>query len=95
MNKALVQGLNPNSNLVKLYKNSLIKLSRSAPEQKEASIGLILGDASLQTQNGGKTYRIKFEWGNKNKAYLDHVYRLYEPRSESIIWTTQKSKNKP
>jgi hypothetical protein len=30
-------------------------------EQWEASIGLMLGDASLQTQNEGKTYRLKFE----------------------------------
>ena len=37
---------------------------------------LILGDASLQTQNKGKTYRIKFEWSDKNKPYIDHVYNL-------------------
>jgi len=58
MNKDKLIGQNPNSNIVKLYKNSLIALS---DKQKEASIGLILGDASLQTQNKGKTYRIKFE----------------------------------
>ena len=29
--------------------------------KKEAAIGLLLGDASLQSQNEGKTYRIKFE----------------------------------
>jgi hypothetical protein len=51
-------GLGPNSTKVKEYKNSLIELSNI---QKEATIGLILGDASLQSQNGGKTYRIKFE----------------------------------
>lgn len=33
--------------------------------------------ASLQTQNGGKTYRMKFEWGEKSKRYLDHVYSLF------------------
>jgi hypothetical protein len=60
--------------LIKLYKESLVNLTK---EQKEASIGLMLGDASLQTQNKGKTYRMKFEWSNKNKAYLDHVYLLY------------------
>lgn len=75
MNKDKLIGKNPNSNIVKPYKNSLIALSE---KQKEASIGLILGDASLQTQNKGKTYRIKFEWGNKNKAYLDHVYNLFD-----------------
>jgi hypothetical protein len=74
INKESLLGLNPNSNLIKQYKKSLIDLTK---EQKEASIGLILGDVSLQTQNKGKTYRMKFEWSNKNKAYLDHVYSLY------------------
>jgi hypothetical protein len=74
MNKELIIGLNPNSNLVKQYKNSLKFLNK---EQKEASIGLMLGDASLQSQNKGKSYRMKFEWSNKNKPYIDHVYNLY------------------
>lgn len=43
-NKNLV-GLNPNSRLIKEYKSSLTSLSN---EQWEASIGLMLGDASLQ-----------------------------------------------
>ena len=60
-----VIGLGPNSTKLKEYKDSLIDLSI---EQKEAIIGLMLGDASLQSQNKGKTYRIKFEWGDKNKA---------------------------
>ena len=38
----------------------------------------MLGDASLQTQNKGKTYRMKFEWGEKSKIYLDHVYSLFD-----------------
>jgi hypothetical protein len=59
---------------LKQYKESLVKLSQS---QWEAAIGLMLGDASLQTQNGGKTYRLKFEWGEKSKVYLDHVYILF------------------
>lgn len=67
-------GISPNSNLLKKYKEQFHNLSN---EQWEASIGLILGDASLQTQNKGKTYRIKFEWGDKNKAYVDHVYNLF------------------
>ena len=75
MNKNLIIGLGPNSKLVKEYKKSLISLNT---EQWEASIGLMLGDASLQTQNGGKTYRLKFEWGNKQKFYVDHVYDLFD-----------------
>jgi hypothetical protein len=40
-------------------------LGKLSEVQWEAAIGLLLGDASLQTQNKGKTYRIKFEWGIK------------------------------
>ena len=32
----------------------------------------------MQSQNKGKTYRIKFEWGNKNKAYALHVFQLFD-----------------
>ena len=70
-----VIGLGPNSTKLKEYKDSLIELSI---EQKEAIIGLMLGDASLQSQNKGKTYRIKFEWGGKNKAYVLHVFNLFD-----------------
>ena len=74
-NKNLLIGLSPNSKLIKEYKNSLISFT---PEQWEASIGLMLGDASLQSQNKGKTYRMKFEWSNKTKPYLDHVFNLFD-----------------
>lgn len=64
----------PNSKSLKEYKFTLTNLSQL---QWEASIGLMLGDASLQTQNKGKTYRMKFEWGDKNKIYAEHVYALF------------------
>jgi len=65
----------PNSKWLKDYKSKLISLSKI---QEEAAIGLMLGDASLQTQNKGKTFRIKFEWGDKNKEYADHVCELFK-----------------
>lgn len=68
-------GLSPNSNLIRKYKETLFSLTNV---QRETAIGLMLGDASLQTQNKGKTYRMKFEWSSKNKAYLDHVYNLFD-----------------
>lgn len=73
--KAEVIGLGPNSRLLMQYKESLVELS---PTQREAAIGLMLGDVSLQTQNGGKTFRMKFEWGDKSKFYLDHVFNLFD-----------------
>ena len=74
MDKNLLIGLSPNSKLIKEYKKSLTSLTTL---QWEASIGLMLGDASLQTQNKGKTYRMKFEWSDKSKPYLLHVYNLF------------------
>jgi hypothetical protein len=73
--KSEIIGLGPNSNKLTEYKNSLFKLTTV---QLEAVIGLMLGDASLQSQNGGKTYRIKFEWGDRNKAYAFHVHQLFD-----------------
>lgn len=58
MKKDLLIGLSPNSRLMKEYKESLTQLKQ---EQWESAIGLMLGDASLQSQNKGKTYRLKFE----------------------------------
>jgi hypothetical protein len=78
MNKKILKneiiGLGPNSSKIKEYKNSLIDLTK---DQKETAIGLLLGDASLQSQNKGKTYRIKFECGDRNKAYAMHVFQLF------------------
>lgn len=74
-NKETLIGISPNSKLIREYQNSLIALST---EQWEASIGLVLGDSSLQTQNKGKTFRMKFEWSDKNKPYVDHVYNLFD-----------------
>lgn len=56
--KSQVLGLGPNSKLLKQYKESLGELTEV---EKEAAVGLMLGDASLQTQNKGKTFRMKFE----------------------------------
>ena len=41
-------------------------------------LGLILGDASLNSGNNGKTYRLKFEWSDKHKAYIDYVYNIFD-----------------
>ena len=65
----------PNNKLLRKYIENLISLS---PIQLEIAVGLMLGDASLQTLNKGKTYRIKFEWGDKNKLYAEHVYKMYD-----------------
>jgi len=68
-------GLSPNSNKIREYKKTLLALS---PKQKEAAIGLVLGDANLNTDNKSKTYRMKFEWSDRQKPYVDHVFSLFD-----------------
>lgn len=84
INKNSLLGLGPNSNKIKKYKAQLTNLTST---QFDSAIGLILGDASLNTDNKGKTYRIKFEWGNRQKPYVDHVLTLFD---EWIIFPPHK-----
>jgi hypothetical protein len=67
----------PNSKALCELKAKLVGLTNV---QFEAAIGLILGDASIQSQNKGKTYRLKFEWGDINKDYAFHVNDLFKER---------------
>lgn len=60
---------------IEQYKTTL----RLTQEQREALIGLLLGDAHLETRNGGKTYRLKIEQSNAHRAYVDHLYQLFRP----------------
>src|SRR3569833_1426840 len=46
--------------------------------QKNALCGLLLGDASLQTFNGGKTWRLRFLQSEAHKEYLFSLYSLWE-----------------
>jgi LAGLIDADG DNA endonuclease family len=59
-----------------IYKKTLSGLTQ---KQKEISIGLLLGDVSIQTQNKGRTYRLKFEQGYNHKDYIDHLISVFDP----------------
>jgi hypothetical protein len=78
--KQLAMESGPNSKQVGVYKG--LFLNELSTIQFEAAIGLMLGDASLQTQSKGVmkdiTYRMKFEWSDKNKSYVDHVHELFD-----------------
>ena len=56
-------------------RKSSLKLS---DEQRDILIGLLLGDAHLETQNGGRTYRVKFEYSIKHSEYANHLYALFQ-----------------
>jgi hypothetical protein len=63
------------SKAIEKYKREL-KLSQ---EQREVLIGLLLGDAHLETQNQGRTYRLKIEQSLKHRDYVQHLYEIFRP----------------
>lgn len=66
--------LSPNSTAFRIYKATLKGLS---PMQYQAAIGLILGDARIELSKKGNGALMKFEWGDSNKDYAFHVYKLF------------------
>ena len=46
--------------------------------QRDTLVGLLLGDAHLETQNRGRTYRVKFEYGAKQALYAEHLYGIFK-----------------
>ena len=47
------------------------------PIQREILVGLLLGDACLQTQNRGRTFRLKIEHSLFQKEYVDWLYQNF------------------
>jgi hypothetical protein len=86
----------PNSKAFKIYKS---QLGSPADLGSASAIGLLLGDVSIQSQNKGKTHRLKFEWGDVNKEYAFHVHTLYkkwiltEPKKRTRININQNEVN--
>lgn len=73
-----------------------LKLSR---EQREVLVGILLGDACLETQNQGRTYRLKIEQSERHRAYVNHLYHLLEewvptpPRRRRVVSRGHESWN--
>jgi hypothetical protein len=61
----------------KEIENYKARLKLSA-EQKEILIGILLGDATLQSQNKGRTYRLMIEHSIKQRAYVEHLYHNFK-----------------
>lgn len=53
----------------------LLKLS---PIQEEILVGTLLGDGHLETQNHGKTYRVKIEHSVKQTAYVEWLHTHFK-----------------
>src|SRR3981081_1979259 len=61
------------SGAIEAYKSDL----ELSSVQREVLAGLLLGDACLETQNRGRTYRLKVEQSARHKAYVDDLYSLF------------------
>lgn len=63
-----------NSNEIKSLANS-IKL---IDQQRAILVGLLLGDGHLETQNKGRTFRLKVEHSLNQKYYVDWLYHQFK-----------------
>jgi len=73
------------SKKIENYKKSL-KLTKF---QREIIVGKLLGDGHLETNNNGKTYRLKIEHSIKQKKYVEWLYGQFENWTNGGIkfWT--------
>ena len=62
------------SKAIEAYKQKL-KLSGL---QREVVVGLLLGDGHLETQNNGRTYRLKIEHSYLQKEYADWLCQIFK-----------------
>lgn len=46
--------------------------------QRDVLVGILLGDAHLETQNNGKSYRLKYSQAIQHKEYLFYVYSFFK-----------------
>jgi len=63
------------SRAIEAYKHTLQLTS----EQREALVGLILGDVCLESHNKGRTYRVKVEQSAQHESYVSHLHGLFDP----------------
>ena len=61
------------SRVIEDYKQSL----QVSSLQREVIVGLLLGDGCLETQNSGRTYRLKIEQSVRQEAYVQHLYSTF------------------
>jgi hypothetical protein len=84
-----------NSQKTEAYKKEL-KLSR---KQREVLIGLMMGDAHMETRNRGRTYRLKIEQSEHHADYVTHLYDLFRewvptpPRKKEVVSKGHRSVN--
>ena len=63
-----------NTKEIREYKKTL-KLSK---RQRDIIVGLLLGDGHLETQDNGRTYRLKVEHGMRQKDYAEWLFSEFK-----------------
>lgn len=58
---------------VQVYKQTLVLSQKLI----DIAVGGLLGDVTIQTQNKGKTYRLKFQQSDKHRDYLFHLHDVF------------------
>lgn len=74
------------SKVIEEYKHTLIVSDR----QQEILTGLLLGDGHLETQNDGRTYRLKVEQCLRKREYVEWLFQEFR----DFIRTEPKEKEK-
>ena len=75
------------SRQIETYKRQL----KIRPEQHETLVGLLLGDGCLETQNQGRTYRLKIEQAARHETYVKHLHSAFAewvltpPRERQVV----------
>lgn len=66
--------------------------------QCEVLVGILLGDASLETESNGRTYRLRISQSEHHKDYVFHLYEIFKNFTTSppkqYIFTDSRNSNK-
>jgi hypothetical protein len=54
-------------------------MQKLSKEQHEVLVGILLGDANLQTESQGRTYRLRVTQVEQNREYLFALYEIFKP----------------
>ena len=76
-----------NSKRIQKYKESLTLTK----EQREILVGLLLGDGHLETQNNGRTYRLKVEHSLKQEDYVMWLYEHFKEWAPAGLYRKKRS----
>jgi len=75
-----------NTKEIKEYKKHL----KLTDKQRDILVGLLLGDGHLETQNNGKTYRLKVEHSLEQKDYVLWLYQEFKEWTHKQPYSKQR-----